>query len=231
MSASSNVTVSHFSDVLCIWTYIAQIRIDELKSEFGDSVELKYHFLPVFGSVNAFMENYWDAKGGIEAYNKHVISIASRYSHVEVNSNVWLVNRPTSSLGCHLFLKALQLLESEGALRNVDDKATEVEKFAWELRLAFFRDLLDVSDYDVQIALAEKQGLPIDKIRNKIKNGEAYAALDIDSQLKHTYHLFGSPTLIFNKGRQILYGNVGYRVIEANIRELLNQPDNQASWC
>ena len=41
-----------------------------------------------------------------------------------------------------------------------------------------------------------------------------------------------SPTFILNEGRQKLYGNVGYRVIEANLQELLKSPDaSQASWC
>ena len=34
-----------------------------------------------------------------------------------------------------------------------------------------------------------------------------------------------------NEGRQLLAGNVGYRVIEANIRELLDTPGDQQSWC
>ena len=50
-------------------------------------------------------------------------------------------------------------------------------------------------------------------------------------QLKDKYSVKGSPSLILNEGRQIIYGNVGYRVIEANVQELLNQPENQASWC
>jgi hypothetical protein len=42
----------------------------------------------------------------------------------------------------------------------------------------------------------------------------------------------GSPTLILNQGRQKLYFNVGYRLIEANIQELLRQPNpDHASWC
>jgi predicted DsbA family dithiol-disulfide isomerase len=40
-----------------------------------------------------------------------------------------------------------------------------------------------------------------------------------------------SPTLIFNEGRQRLNGNVGYRTIEANIRELLHNPPEEQSWC
>ena len=42
----------------------------------------------------------------------------------------------------------------------------------------------------------------------------------------------GSPSLVLNQGRQKLYGNVGFRIIEANILELLRQPRaDDASWC
>ena len=42
----------------------------------------------------------------------------------------------------------------------------------------------------------------------------------------------GSPSFVLNEGRQKLYGNVGYRILEANIHELLRaQPADQASWC
>jgi hypothetical protein len=37
--------------------------------------------------------------------------------------------------------------------------------------------------------------------------------------------------LLFNEGRQRLTGNVGYRIIEANIRELLEGAPGQLSWC
>ena len=39
-----------------------------------------------------------------------------------------------------------------------------------------------------------------------------------------------SPTYVFNNGRQRLTGNVGYRIIEANVKELLEQPHKQQSW-
>ena len=66
-----------------------------------------------------------------------------------------------------------------------------------------------------------------------IDNGEAYAALRRDSQLAEQHGVMGSPTYVFNDGRQLLYGNVGYRIIEANLRELLAAPADTAapSWC
>ncbi len=37
---------------------------------------------------------------------------------------------------------------------------------------------------------------------------------------------------MLNQGHQKLYGNLGYRVIEANIRELLREPGaGEMSWC
>ena len=64
-----------------------------------------------------------------------------------------------------------------------------------------------------------------------INNGEAYASLSKDAELVKEHNVTVSPTLIFNEGRQRLNGNVGYRVIEANIRELLHNPDGEHSWC
>jgi hypothetical protein len=42
---------------------------------------------------------------------------------------------------------------------------------------------------------------------------------------------FGEVYRNSNEGRQRLNGNVGYRVLEANIRELLNHPAGEQSWC
>lgn len=52
---NKQVKIMYFTDVLCIWAYLAQIRIDELKTKFGDDVILQKHFIPVFGSVQSKM--------------------------------------------------------------------------------------------------------------------------------------------------------------------------------
>ena len=229
MNSSKKVEVMYFTDVLCIWAYLAQIRIDELKEKFGSSIDLKNHFIPVFGSVESKMEQNWGDSGGVVAYSKHVKNIASEFSHIEVHPEIWVTNTPTTSVSCHLFLKAIQILETHGDLH--DSEKSAFENTVWEMRLAFFRDLIDISNFHNQMAIAERLNLPLQKIEKLINSGAAFAALDDDLQLKEKHGVTGSPTIILNEGRQKIYGNVGYRVIEANIQELLSQPENQASWC
>ena len=36
-----SLTVSYFSDVLCVWAYAAQIKLDELRRQFGDQVRVE----------------------------------------------------------------------------------------------------------------------------------------------------------------------------------------------
>lgn len=235
MAVPKKIEIMCFTDIFCIWAYVAQARMNQLLLKYGSSIHMNNHFISIFGSVKTKIDHNWINKGGISAYCKHVQTIAKQYDHVDIHPELWSKNRPASSGSCHLFLKAIQLLESQGSLSAVEQSdgsfkmASEV--MAWELRLAFFRDMLDISHINVQIEIADRLQLPVSKIENLIKNGCAYAALDNDNQLKEKYAIKGSPSLVLNGGRQIIYGNVGYKVIEVNIHELLNQPKNQASWC
>ena len=66
----------------------------------------------------------------------------------------------------------------------------------------------------------------------RIESSEAVAALASDYDLSRKNSVAVSPTLIMNEGRQQLFGNVGYRLIEANVQELLRRPAlDEASWC
>ena len=81
------------------------------------------------------------------------------------------------------------------------------------------------------VDVATGQKLPGTAIRDRMLDGSALAALSLDMEHKAGYQLQGSPTLLMNNGRQKLYGNVGYKVMEANVSELLQNPEDRASWC
>ena len=74
-------------------------------------------------------------------------------------------------------------------------------------------------------------GLDRQRITEAISDGSAMASLMQNYQQARSLGLKGSPTYIIDNGRQILYGNVGYRVLLANIEEQLRQPADEASWC
>ena len=105
------------------------------------------------------------------------------------------------------------------------------EKAVWAFRQAFFGELANIADRRVQFEIAKELGLPIPLLEEQLNTGEPYGELSKDFDRVKEHGVTVSPTLIFNEGRQRLNGNVGYRVIEANIRELLHNPVGEASWC
>lgn len=224
----SPIRLSYFSDVLCVWAYIAQIRLDELVSNFPDDISIDYHFVSIFGNAREKLENRWRDKGGLQGYSDHVQSVAQKFNHITVHPDIWTATVPESSMSCHLFLQAIQLLEIKGIVPKSDKL---FERAVWTFRERFFTQLINIADRTVQFDIAEELGLPIAAIQTQIESGEAYAQLSKDFDLVKEHTVSVSPTLIFNEGRQRLNGNVGYRVIEANIRELLNSPTGEQSWC
>ncbi len=229
------IRIAYFSDVLCVWAYTAQIRLDELKQRFGSRLQISYHFIPVFGCVEERIGRGWKEKGGFAGFGRHVAQVCRSFPHVEVADGLWSRNVPKSSASAHLYLKAVELLEREGII-----SAEAVDRFAgrslyeeaiWRLRLAFFREMEDVGSAHCHSRLAEALEIPRDPLLKLLHDGSAMAALCADLRLRDELKVEGSPTYIFNEGRQKLYGNVGYKILEANIRELLERPEGLASWC
>jgi len=106
-----------------------------------------------------------------------------------------------------------------------------VDRAAWAFRDAFFRHGRDISQGKVLFEIAETIGLPASEIEDAIATGAAHATLAEDLELARSQSIAASPTLLFNEGRQRLTGNVGYKIIEANVRELLEHAPGQLSWC
>jgi len=226
----AEIRIQHFSDALCVWAYIAQIRVDELKVKFPREVAFDFHFLPIFGSVHAKLRDQWGERGGAAGYAKHVREVVGRFDHVTIHPDVWSRVVPTSSMPCHLLLSAIKLLEPD-RLTNGESPGAALERAAWLCREAFFAEAADISRQEVLWSLVERAGLSVAPLESSIASGAAHAVLCGDLELARNGQVRTSPTMIFNDGRQTLTGNVGYRVIEANVRELLHSPAGQLSWC
>ena len=233
MTHSAPVSITYFSDVLCVWAYAAQIRLDEIANHFGEDVHIDYKFCSIFGNSADKIARGWSDKAGYEGFNHHLRDVGERFSHVDVHPGIWLETKPTSSDSAHLTIKAVQALERKSPKYETDRaKASLSTKFIWQLRRAFFHECHDVSQREVQYEIADELGIPLASVDAEINSGAAFAALAADYQDRDRLKIEGSPTFVLNQGRQKLYGNLGYRVIEANIRELLRSPGlGEMSWC
>jgi len=231
----SPVRVSYYSDILCIWAYVAQRRLEQLAQKFGDELSIDGHFLSIFADARSKIGEQWGARGSFEGYNGHIKEIARRFPHIDIHERVWLETRPHTSACAHLFLKAIEIIELDGIGSDVErqpylDRIST--RAAWELRRAFFASAKDISDWRVHSEIADQLGIDYGLVGEKIRSWEAIAQLTNDYNLSQKYGVEGSPTFIMNEGRQKLFGNVGYRLIEANVQELLrNAPEDEASWC
>lgn len=216
---SKPLIIDYYSDVLCIWAWISQRRITELKEQWGNKIEINYHYLNLFGDTKSRMAEQWGSRGGYEGFAKHVIEAAAPYDTAPVSPNIWRSVKPLTSSNAHLVLKAVELLYS----------AKHAEKLLVVLQKSFFVDCEDLGRLQTVLALAE--GLDQAKIRSEIENGFATAALMQDYKVAKDLNIQGSPSWLMNNGRQTLFGNVGYRILNANIKELLEHPEQEASWC
>jgi predicted DsbA family dithiol-disulfide isomerase len=220
-------TILCFTDLLCGICYVADARLEQLKADFGDQIQISYHFMSVYGDVRRRIDSRWTSDS---AYNTMVREHLARYDHVEVHPEVFQRERPSSSVPAHLYLRAVKLLEDEGVLEAIDGPSP-FERLMWEMRLAFFRDLKDISKREVLDEIAERLEIPIARVARVIDDGRAFAELAHDAELQRKHSVPVTPSLVLNEGRQLLNGNIGYRAIAANIRELLSNRVYENSWC
>lgn len=218
---SAPVVIDYYSDILCVWAWIAQRRIDELNVKLSSKIELRYHYLDVFGDASNKIPNQWAERGGYAGFAKHVTDSAAPYPDAPINADIWHKIRPNTSANAHLVLKAIELSYSK-------EKSIEM---ALLIRRTFYIDGQDIGQLSLLFSLLETVGIDCVRINKKLNDGSAMASLMADYQQAKALSLKGSPSYIIDNGRQVLYGNVGYRVLLANIEEHLIKPIEEASWC
>ncbi|MCB1725398.1 MAG: DsbA family protein [Gammaproteobacteria bacterium] len=225
-------TIDYFSDVLCVWAYSGQIRLDELERQFGDQVFVRQRFVALFGDTGTRIGRDWE-DGGFDGFGRHIRTVCEQWDHAHPHADVWTRCRPLTSTTAHVFLKAV------GLCLGVDDEAGAAprrgayDRLVSDVRVAFFEQARDISRLPVLYELLPRVGISSGEVSAQIESGAAYAALHRDAELMKAYGVQGSPTYVFNEGRQLLYGNVGYRIVESNVRELLDKGavEGAPSWC
>jgi protein-disulfide isomerase-like protein with CxxC motif len=214
----TTVKVYYYSDILCIWAYAAQQAVNRL---VGKSMEPR--FCSVFPDAWGKIQEKWASKGGFEGFNRHINEVATRFPEVEVNDRLWLDCKPRTSASAHLYVKAVQLVEAgdDGDAPYLERPSARAE---WALRRAFFASGRDVSDWHVHREISDEIGIDHAEVDARIRSSEAVAQLAVDYSMSQRMGVEGSPTFLMNEGRQKLFGNVGYHLLEANVEELLRAP-------
>jgi len=220
-SNNAKPIIDYYTDLLCVWAWITQPRLQELASDWQDQVVIRYRYVDVFGDAHEKISGKWGRENGFRRFAEHVQQAGADYLHTELHGDLWDAVRPRSSLPAHLVLKAASQVSGTSAEQSL----------ALALRRAFFCEARDISDMDVLLSVADSSGINPDELREAVRSGEALAGLSADMRDAEALGVRGSPTWVLNDGRQLLYGNVGYRILHANVEELINRPEGEASWC
>ena len=211
----------YFTDVLCVWAWIAQPRFEEVVNNWSEKLSIKSRFIDVFGDAHGKILGRWGAADGFDRFADHVQEAASGHPHLDLHEGLWRTVRPTGSGPAHAHIHGVSLVSDPGTARRYDRA----------VRAAFFEAGEDVSRTEVLIEIAAQTGVDSDALGRVLSDGRAQAALAADQKAAQSQRIVGSPTWVLNDGRQILYGNVGYRTINANLEEWFRDGASGASWC
>lgn len=207
------VVVDYYSDVLCIWAWIAQANITKLNQQLASQIDIRHHYINVFGNTQEKIHKQWQERGLYQGYAQHVNDVAQTH-HVDIHSDVWSKIQPSTSSNAHLVIKAIEC--AYGQAKSV--------QLAYHFRHAFFEQARDISHLSVLFDLALEQGLERQQIQSYIDNGQAMAALLSNYQRQQQLALQGSPSYVVDNARQMLYGNIHYDVLKANVNvHMLNE--------
>lgn len=204
---SKPIKIEYFTDVLCVWAWVSQQRIERLEKLFGEQISFQFRYLDVFGDTQQKMQNQWAERGHYQGFAEHVKNSASCEPNAIINPKIWQEIQPTTSTTAHLILKAIELAYHA-------DKSSEM---ALVFRKAFYIDALDISQLSILMQLVSEHGLETTLVQKFVENGQAIAALMTDYQYAKQQSLKGSPTFIIDNSRQVLFGNVSDKVLQANI--------------
>ena len=222
----TRIEFGYWSDPLCIWALVAQQKLDRLLAELGRHLVVDYRVVPVFGSVPwRFSKGPW-AKDGIEGRVAATRHIAEQGGRTDISGECWRSAAPASSWATATAIKAVFAMEARHQVPSESGA-----RYQRALRDAFFVAEANVARRDVQLRVAEAQGLPRAPIEEQLDDGTALAAVWEDHMEKERLRIQGSPTYVFDGGRAMLYGNFEYGMLRSTVDQLVRGIHPGSSAC
>lgn len=220
-NTTAATVIDYYTDILCVWAWIAQPRLEALQKQWGEQIQVRHRYVDIFGDAHTKITQRWGADDGFVKFNAHIAHCAAPFAETPVSPKIWSELRPRSSMAAHLLLQAVGCVYGGDAVKTL----------ALHIRRAFFIEAQDIGHLGLLLALASHHGLDAAALQATIMDGSAMAKLSGDLHNARELGIKASPTWVLNEGRQTLSGNVGYRILNANIEELLKRPQSEASWC
>ena len=225
-SARDRIEFGYWSDPLCIWALVAQEKLDRLLADLGQHLVVDYRVVPVFGSVPwRFSKGPW-AKDGIEGRVAATRRIAEQGGRTDITGECWRTAAPASSWATAMAIKAVFAMEARHQAPSESGA-----RYQRALRNEFFVAGANVARRDVQLRVAEAQGLARTPIEEQLDDGTALAAVWEDHMEKERLKIQGSPTYVFDGGRAMLYGNFEYGMLRSTVDQLVRGIHPGSSAC
>lgn len=67
--------IDYYSDILCVWAWVAQQRIEELNQKLENKIHFKYHYLDIFGDVQKKLRRNGNRKVNIMVLQSMYINL------------------------------------------------------------------------------------------------------------------------------------------------------------
>ncbi len=113
MNSRDPINIDYYSDVLCVWAWIAQARLDELESQWQGQVSVSHHYVDIFGDCHRKIPATWGEQDGFDRFARHVHDSAAPFDAADVHPDIWTSTRPRSSAQAHLVLRATAIEHDE----------------------------------------------------------------------------------------------------------------------
>jgi predicted DsbA family dithiol-disulfide isomerase len=226
MDRRSPLPITYWTDPLCVWAFVSQAKHERLLADYAGRIEITSRIVPVFASIpHRFREGSW-AEAGVAGRVEKTRATAEAFAIEGVDGRLWEIDPPASSWAVGLAVVAARLGARAGRL-----PADAELRYHVALRNTAFHDNRNTARRSVQLEVAESLGLDRGVIEAALDDGSAMAELLEDHCRREHEQVKGSPTYVFDEGREMLYGNVPEAVIRATIDALLEGVMPGGSTC
>jgi predicted DsbA family dithiol-disulfide isomerase len=210
VESAPSIKIDFYSEITCPWCFLGQYRLDKVLAEKfpGLAVDIEHHPVILMPDCPPEGLNVLDllrSKGVPDPETMLALpQEEARASGLDFDRSLQPFAYPTQ--GAHTLLRHARARGSQHAL-------------AWALRLAYFKEALNISDPDVLSGIAAGHGFGRDEAVTLVRNPAERATTEAEAMRSRSAGVTTVPAFVFGKGA--LVGGQSETDMERRIREAL----------